>query len=236
MTYFEAFIIGLMGSFHCLGMCGPMALALPLKDRHHGTRLISSLLYNFGRIITYGLMGVIFGLLGRGFYLGGFQQKISIAVGTVTVFAVIFPVLFEKVSLERMSGRLIGRIKGNFRNLFGQRTYRSLFTIGLLNGILPCGLVYIALAGAMTRHHTFHGTIFMVMFGLGTMPMMYLLPVVGNIISANIRRKINKFLPFFLLLIGLLFIVRGLNLGIPYLSPQFEKEHPIKPKCCQKDY
>lgn len=234
MHYIEAFIIGLMGSFHCLGMCGPMALSLPLKDHSHSTRAISSLFYNSGRIITYGIMGLFFGWLGRGFYLGGVQQKISIAIGIVTVFAVIFPILFEKVSLARMSGSFFSKIKAWFGKLFGAKTYRSLFTIGLLNGILPCGLVYIALAGAMTRHHIGHGALFMVFFGLGTMPMMYLLPVVGNIVSFTFRQKVNKFLPIFILLIGLLFIVRGMNLGIPYLSPAFDKVNPMKPKCCQK--
>jgi len=236
MHYIEALIIGLMGSFHCLGMCGPIALSLPLKNHNNGTRAISSLLYNTGRIITYSLMGILFGWLGRGLYLGGFQQKISVAIGIVTVFAVIFPILFEKVSLEKMAGTFFSKIKGGFGRLFGVRTYRSLFTIGLLNGLLPCGLVYIALAGALTRHHIGHGALFMVIFGLGTLPMMYFLPVAGNIVSLKFRRKINKFLPIFILIVGLLFIVRGLNLGIPYLSPEFDKEQPIKPKCCQKDY
>jgi len=234
MNYLEALVIGLMGSFHCLGMCGPIAMALPLKDNTTAGRILSSMLYNFGRVLTYGLLGVIFGILGRGFYLGGIQQWVSIALGVIMVLSVLFPLLFKKLSLEGVAARFSGKIKAGFGKLFGIRSLSSLFTIGLLNGLLPCGLVYIALAGAITGHSAMEGAFYMMLFGLGTVPMMFLLPVIGNMISLKFRRRISKFLPFFILFIGLLFIVRGLNLGIPYVSPEFDKAHPIKPKCCQK--
>ncbi|MEI6576159.1 MAG: sulfite exporter TauE/SafE family protein [Bacteroidota bacterium] len=234
MNYLEAFIIGLMGSFHCLGMCGPLALALPLKEGDRNTRLISSFLYNSGRILTYGMMGVVFGILGRGFFLGGIQQWVSITLGSLMVLSVIFPIFFKRLSLEKMTAKMLGSIKLVFARLFGIRTYRSLLAIGLLNGLLPCGLVYIGLAGAVVSHSPWNGFIFMIVFGLGTFPMMFFIPVIGNIISLKFRKKMSRLLPVFILVIGLLFIVRGMNLGIPYVSPAFDKEHPIKPKCCQQ--
>ena len=74
----SALVLGLMGSFHCAGMCGPIAIALPLQGNTTGQKIFGGTLYNVGRTVTYGLMGAIFGLLGQGIVMIGFQQKISV--------------------------------------------------------------------------------------------------------------------------------------------------------------
>ncbi len=231
MYLLQAFLIGILGSFHCIGMCGPIALALPLKNNNLISRIISSLLYNGGRSITYGILGLLFGFLGRGLYLGGLQRWTSIALGVIMVLSVLFPFLFKKVNLESRVDKVLGRVKGLFARFLAVRSYRSLFIIGLLNGLLPCGLVYIALAGAIVAGEALDGALFMILFGLGTTPVMFALPVVGSMISLKFRQKISKIIPYFIVLIGLLFILRGLNLGIPYLSPHLDKG--LKAKCCQ---
>lgn len=231
MYLLQAFLIGILGSFHCIGMCGPIALALPLKNTNLISRVISSLLYNGGRSITYGIMGLLFGLLGRGLYLGGLQRWTSIALGILMILSVIFPFLFKKVNLEGRIDQVLGKVKALFARFLAVRSYRSLFIIGLLNGLLPCGLVYIALAGAIVAGEALDGALFMVFFGLGTTPVMFALPVAGSMISLKIRKKISRIIPYFIVLIGLIFILRGLNLGIPYLSPHIDKG--MKAKCCQ---
>jgi len=115
--------------------------------------------------------------------------------------------------------------------LFGLRTYYSVFLIGLLNGLLPCGLVYIALAGAIVSSGPYEGALYMFLFGLGTIPVLLSATLAGNVIGTRFRNMVKKSVPYFILLIAVLFILRGLNLGIPYISPKMEakKNHPA---CC----
>ncbi len=227
MYIISAIVLGLMGSFHCVGMCGPIALALPLNNTNWFTRILGSFLYNVGRAITYALMGAVFGILGEGFQLGGFQRWISIAMGTLMIMAVVFPAIFK--SSGKLDKYLYGynvRLKKHFGVLFNQRSYSSLLIIGLLNGLLPCGLVYMALAGAIATGGVASGALFMLIFGLGTLPMLLLLSLAGNVITGSVKSLINKIIPYVIIIIGILFILRGMNLGIPYVSPKEERLHP----------
>lgn len=227
MYVISAIVLGLMGSFHCVGMCGPIALALPLNNTNWFTRIFGSLLYNVGRAITYALMGAIFGILGEGLQLGGFQRWISVIMGSIMVLAVVFPALFKgSGKLDKYLYGYNARLKKRFGVLFNQRSYSSLFIIGLLNGLLPCGLVYMALAGAIATGGVASGALFMLIFGLGTLPMLLLISLAGNVVSSSFKSKINKAIPYVIFVVGVLFILRGLNLGIPYVSPPEERLHP----------
>jgi uncharacterized protein len=239
MDFLQPLIIGLLGSFHCMGMCGPIAVSLPLKENSWGTRIISSLLYNFGRILTYILLGLIFGLLGLGISVWGIQQWVSIGVGTLMILSVAFPVIFHNRGIARGMDSFFAGFKKFFGRFFGFRTYLSVWIIGLLNGFLPCGLVYIALAGALISTSPVNGAIYMMVFGLGTIPALVILSLAGNIFSQSFRSSIRKVIPFLIILIGVLFLLRGMNLGIPYISPkmdQQQKNHKTeelqKPECC----
>jgi len=239
MDFWQPLIIGLLGSFHCMGMCGPIAISLPLKENSWGTRILSGLLYNSGRVLTYMFLGVIFGLLGLGIHVWGFQQWASIGVGTVMILSVAFPMLFHGSGLTGGIDRLFSGFKKFFGRFFGFRTYLSTWIIGLLNGFLPCGLVYIALAGALVSSGPLYGAMYMMIFGLGTIPAMLALLLLGNVFSMAFRRNVQKLIPFLILLIGILFVLRGMNLGIPYISPKMEAqqkqktEQLQKPKCCE---
>jgi sulfite exporter TauE/SafE len=222
---FTALLIGLMGSFHCAGMCGPIAISLPLRGENIIQKTIGGLLYNFGRTITYGLMGAIFGLIGQGFQLLGFQRWISMIMGVLMIVSVLFPVIFRRVESAQYLGMTAG-LRRAIQKLFMLRSFGGLFLIGLLNGLLPCGLVYMAIAGAIGTGDAFHGTAYMIIFGLGTIPMMLFILILGNIISGTVRSKINKIIPYLVVFVGLIFILRGLTLGIPYLSPPQKKLSP----------
>jgi len=232
MEYISALVLGLLGSFHCIGMCGPIAIALPLKTNTWPARIASSLVYNIGRTLTYGILGFIFGLIGKGISLGGLQQWVSIILGIIMILSVIFPVLFRKINIEKTTYKMVSRLKGIFGKMFSIRSYSSLFTIGILNGFLPCGLVYIALAGAIVGGEIQNGVFYMMIFGLGTIPVMLALSILGNVISVRIRKKIRLIIPVFIVIIGILFILRGMNLGIKYISPKFDKEEPTQLECC----
>ncbi|MEI6435691.1 MAG: sulfite exporter TauE/SafE family protein [Bacteroidota bacterium] len=239
MDYIQPLIIGLLGSFHCLGMCGPIVVSLPLREQSWETKVFSSLLYNLGRVTTYAFLGLIFGLLGLGLHIWGIQQWVSIAVGTIMILSVGFPVLFHGSKITTIFDGLLMGFKKSFGRFFGLRTYTSIWMIGILNGFLPCGLVYVALAGALLSTTPWNGAFYMIIFGIGTVPALMVLSLLGNFFTAAFRRRMQGIVPFLILLIGILFVLRGMNLGIPYLSPKMEAaqnkktEQFQKPKCCE---
>jgi len=221
---FSALLLGLMGSFHCAGMCGPIAIALPLHGNTAGQKIFGGALYNLGRSATYGIMGAIFGLLGQGISMLGFQQKISVIMGALMIVAVLFPKLFKNQhKLNKNWNASVGKLKKAIGKLFSIRTYSSLFFIGMLNGLLPCGLVYMAIAGAIGTGNAVQGALYMILFGLGTIPMLLFISLAGNAMSLTLRKRINKLIPVLVIVVGIFFILRGLSLGIPYLSPPKQK-------------
>jgi len=234
LEFASALALGFVGSLHCAGMCGPIAIALPLNNQSWFARISGGLLYNAGRTITYALLGAIFGLAGFGLALGGLQQWVSIILGAVMILSVLIPRLGSTgLKITQIGDKLTGRIKKSFARLFRMRTYGSLFIIGLLNGFLPCGLVYIALAGALVMSHFYQGSLYMVFFGIGTIPMMLAIAIAGNILSGKVRQRLNAVIPAFIVLLGILFILRGLNLGIPYISPKLNQEgEKATMECC----
>ena len=226
MVFLSALILGLVGSFHCVGMCGPIAVALPINSSTWFTRITGVLLYNIGRTVTYGVMGAVFGVLGEGIQLGGFQRWVSIAMGAIMILTVVFPFLFKNTELfNKYIYGYVDKLKNSIGPLFSNSSFGSLFIIGLLNGLLPCGLVYVALAGAIASGGVASGSLYMFIFGLGTLPMLAVVSLAGNLITGGFKSKINKLIPYVIVLIGALFILRGLQLGIPYVSPPEKVMH-----------
>ncbi|MEI6900543.1 MAG: sulfite exporter TauE/SafE family protein [Bacteroidota bacterium] len=231
MDYFQAIFLGFLGSFHCAGMCGPIALALPFHNKTSQEKIGSALLYNTGRVFTYSLLGLTFGFLGFGLAFWGMQRWVSIGMGALMILSVVFPIIFRSVSFGKLVEALMNRFNRFFGKMFAFRSWSSVFFIGMLNGFLPCGLVYIALAGAIVSRGATDGAIYMALFGLGTIPMMFSVSMAGGIISVKFRNKARQLIPWVIVLIGILFIIRGLNLGIPYLSPELKPHDPL-PDCC----
>ena len=232
MFVFEGLIIGLLGSLHCMGMCGPMALALPLGNKTGWRKVVSSLLYNIGRAGTYSLMGLVLGLLGAGAKIAGIQQWVSIVCGIIIILSVM---PFRFLNLKKLFSDIFYKNnhfiqKGISKRMRNQKL-STLFIIGLLNGLLPCGLVYIAISGALATDSIAKSVGFMFLFGLGTLPMLFVISYFGSLIKGRILPRIQKALPVFVVILGLLFIIRGLNLGIPYLSPKFN-ETKQEMNCC----
>lgn len=224
MEYWTAISIGLLGSLHCIGMCGPIALALPLDRSSSFNILIGSVLYNFGRLTTYFLIGAFFGIIGSGFALAGFQQKLSIVVGVFMILSAVWAVFQLKKWNFPLHFLWINKIKSAMAKRFGNTSFANSFLIGILNGMLPCGLVYMGLAGAVAMANPVQGGLFMIFFGIGTLPLMLSVAVYGNRIKNKFLPPVKRFVPVFLVLIGTLFILRGMNLGIPYLSPELQSQ------------
>ena len=214
------FLFGILGSFHCVGMCGPIALALPAGRGSGAAFVAGRLLYNGGRLLTYTALGAVAGLFGKSLQLAGFQQTLSVVSGGLILLLVVFPATLSG-RFRRASGleRLLGKVKQTMGRLFSRQTTWALGAIGLLNGLLPCGFVYLALAGAISMPSVAGAMGYMFLFGLGTFPLMFLLSLSGKLIRPRLRYFFNRAVPYAATLMALLFILRGLNLGIPYLSP-----------------
>ena len=215
----SAIIFGLLGSFHCIGMCGPIAFMLPIDRANKTKGFFQILSYHLGRLFTYSLIGLLFGFLGRGFYFFGFQQQLSIIVGVLMIITIVFPKILQKLSLSKKISTLVLKIKNSLGKELKKKGNDTFFTIGFLNGFLPCGLVYVAVFGALATSNAFTGSLYMFLFGLGTIPLMTAFVYLGNFTKGNFRKNIQKAIPILVVFIGVLFIVRGLGLGIPYVSP-----------------
>ncbi len=207
-------------------MCGPIAFILPVDKTSKSKMLWQTFLYHFGRLLTYSIIGLLFGIVGKGLYLAGFQQRLSILMGVIMILTVIIPAkFFNKFSLTKPLYRIIGKVKKNLGLYLNKKSDKALFSIGFFNGFLPCGLVYMAIIGSISTSNMFSGALYMFVFGLGTIPMMTGAIYLGNFLKISIRNKIQKAIPIFVIIIGLLFILRGMGLGIPYISPPDVKLH-----------
>ena len=230
-----ALTLGLLGSLHCVGMCGPIALALPVLSNSRWARLRGIITYNAGRVFTYSTLGVVFGLLGKTFIIAGYQQGLSIALGIIILLILILPTGYNPSSkVTSFIFKPVVKLKSALGKLFAKKSYSSLFSIGVLNGLLPCGLVYTAVAGAIAVAEPFKAAGFMALFGLGTIPAMLGLSLAGQKISMGLRNNFRKVSVVFVCAMAVLLILRGLNLGIPYVSPELDKHNCTLHHCCAK--
>ena len=217
---FSAVIFGLISSLHCIGMCGPIAMMLPVSHNNPSKKVLQIMAYHFGRIFSYAILGFVFGLLGRGLYLAGFQQNVSIIVGILMIMVALIPEkTFAQYNFSKPIYRLISKVKSLLGNQFKRKSTDAIFTIGILNGFLPCGMVYAALFGAVAMQNEFYSSFYMILYGLGTIPLMSAVVYVSNFLSLPFRNKLQRVIPIVICVIGVMFILRGLGLGIPYVSP-----------------
>ncbi len=212
-----AFMVGLLGSVHCIGMCGPLAFAVPSLNKGAGWLLFDKCLYQMGRIISYCVLGLIVGIIGNQLWMAGLQQILSVFSGVLILLAACTRIFKIRAS----SGAKYNLLLKPFNNLFGYALKHKAnhLIIGMINGLLPCGFVYLALAGAVNMAGVPGAIEYMFYFGLGTAPLMLLAAVTTGMTGAAVRNRINKVIPYMMLCLGFWFILRGLDLNIPYLSP-----------------
>lgn len=225
----SAIILGLLGSLHCVGMCGPIAFMLPVDRTSEFKKLGQIFIYHFGRLLAYSIIGLVFGLLGRGLYVFGMQQNLSIIVGIVMIIIVLVPSrYFKRFNGSKPVYRAISKVKSALGAQLQKKTADTFLTIGFLNGFLPCGLVYMALFGAIAMGTAAEGALYMLFFGLGTIPLMTATVYFAGKIKGVAQQRVRRLIPVFVLLIGTLFILRGLGLGIPYVSPEIPAHRGVE--------
>lgn len=214
------FLLGLLGSVHCIGMCGPLIMALPFSNKNKVQKWASLFLYHLGKIASYSILGILFGLFGSQFPIFGFQKNISIVIGVTMLLYVtyVFVLKSKHIQFVIIDGlyKSIVKVLGT---LFQSKQTSAFLFIGILNGLLPCGMIYMALSSAMATQNIISGGVLMAFFGLGTVPALLMVALGGQYIGYAFRRNLQKLLPVFIFGMGILLILRGMNLGIPYISP-----------------
>ena len=164
--------------------------------------------------------------MGKSLFLAGLQRWLSIGLGVAILAGFL---VSKRVALSAPVVRLVGRLKTAMGAQLRERSLRSLTLLGMLNGLLPCGLVYVALAGAVSRGGIGDGVIYMALFGLGTTPMMLGIGLSGRALPLALRVRLRSAIPVGVCLLGGLLILRGMGLGIPYVSPALVGGVPA---CC----
>ena len=213
-----ALVLGLGGSFHCLTMCGPIMIALPFSSKKNWNTVLA---YHSGRLCSYGILGATGGIVGAGFSWAGWQQWIAIAFGTVFIFYGLQQ--WMQFDSPRLFIGFYQKVKHAVLSLYGHKRKKSVWALGMLNGLLPCGLVYVALGGAVVSGHPIHGFLYMMIFGAGTLPMMMGIHRIGMVKRKLQKPIFNRILPFITLLFGVWMLLKGLGMDIPYVSPASEQ-------------
>lgn len=207
-------------------MCGPIAFMLPLDHNNQLRKLFQVFLYHIGRIFAYSCIGLFFGIIGKSLNIFGIQQGLSIGIGVLMILIVLIPTkIIGNYNFSKPIYKVISRIKSALGKELQKKTPDTFLTIGFLNGFLPCGLVYMAVFAAIALGGIIESTLYVLLFGLGTIPLMTLVVYAGNMFKGKwVRKHIQKVIPVFVIIIGVLFILRGMGLGIPYVSPKQSTE------------
>lgn len=229
-----ALLLGFGGSLHCLGMCGPLVMSLPFQTIDSSKKHTATFLYVFAKALGYGLIGIVFGTVGKAFLMMNWQQTLSVLTGLILLLITVLPYLKEGVSKQFLFGN---KFKLLYQKIVEEPKLIHFFMFGLLNAFLPCGLVYTALAGATVTLSPFYGFAFMFLFGIGTSPALISIIIFKNKLNFTFRKYLKSTSYYFSLMMAVLLIMRGMNLGIPYLSPQIKTDSETKKeviKCCVK--
>ena len=221
------FLMGFIGSVHCIGMCGPLTMALPFSQHKSFFKYISMALYHFGKILSYASLGLIVGLFGKQIFVIDSQQSLSIIIGILMLIYVVWVYLVKINAKLNLLQFIQTPVLKALTTLFKNKNLYVFIFLGFLNGLLPCGMVYLALGSAMSTGQPYYAALFMAFFGIGTMPALLMVALGGQMVGFEWRRKLQKVLPVFIIGMGVMLILRGMNLGIPLLSPHMEVNNII---------
>jgi sulfite exporter TauE/SafE len=220
MELWTALGLGFIGSFHCVGMCGPIVLGLPRNSSNFSTITFNASIYNFGRILVYGLFGLLFGFLGKRIALAGFQSSLSIILGILIILGALYSKRIYTKNTFSFFQKFVSRINKSYGILIRKNSKSALFGMGVLNGLLPCAFVYSGLAAAVLTETPYHSMFYMFLFGLGTLPALFTIYLSPSFISLDLRKTIRKYVPYLAFSLGIFLVLRGIvlqNLDSPSL-------------------
>ncbi len=212
MELWTALVLGFAGSFHCVGMCGPLAMSLPRNSSRISSLTLNALIYNSGRILTYSIFGLLFGILGTQITISGFQGLLSILLGIAIITGVVLNRYFTKHKRPSFYKKFNEYVSTYYGLLIRKQSLSALLGMGFLNGLLPCAFVYSGLAAAVLTESPIHSMTYMALFGIGTFPAMYFMYLAPSILSLDIRNSVRKLIPYLAFSLGVFLIIRGVAL------------------------
>lgn len=205
-----AFILGMLGSVHCAGMCGPLSLLIPAGSVTADRRIAGLLLYNLARILVYTLLGFVTGWAGYLVSLSGAGAWLMLLAALLLLLSGVFS-LFSRNLLDRIPvpDRWMQHLRHFFRPFFRQKNYWAYIGMGTFNALIPCGLLYTALLAAVAEAHPLQSAGFMLMFGLGTVPAMMSAQYLLQFIRQEWRTCLRRALPLASIVLALFMIYRS---------------------------
>ncbi|HTN47630.1 MAG TPA: sulfite exporter TauE/SafE family protein [Flavipsychrobacter sp.] len=229
-VFITALLMGLTGSLHCAGMCGPIVLFMPFHAMKGWRKWVAVAAYHLGRISMYAAMGwIVYSF--KSVFNPHWQQQVSIITGVLLLGIGLLNLAGKKI----LPSTQLQKVYSLWGKLISKPGILSLLVAGWINGMLPCGLVYMALSLSTAADTSFQAVGAMYVFGLGTLPMLLAVTILGHRIHSTAKQWITKAVPVLLFIFAGVFILRGLNLGIPYLSPKvIVEQQEIKASCCHK--
>ncbi len=226
--FISAFFLGIISNLHCVGMCGPIILAIPFSKKDKTSKIAGIIEYHFGRIFTYALLGFLIGLIGLGFKIIGYLQILSLASGIGIIIYAWRKHLTALLNKKNIGIPFFSFFSSKMGTLFKKEVSFKFLLLGILNGLLPCGMVYTGLITAVSTGSPIYSAYTLFFFGLGTLPGLILFSFYSDKITHLFRKRINRLLPFLITIIGILILIRGLNIKIPYLSSSFDFNEETK--------
>jgi uncharacterized protein len=204
--WITALLMGLAGSLHCVGMCSPLSVAISGITKR---AWINRLVYNGGRIFTYGIAGAIVSSLGILIPPGNAQDIISLTLGVLLIIAGVAGIKGIQIpALTVVMGRVVAFLRTQFSVYIKRKNFWSTWMLGMLNGLLPCGLTFIALTFCLTLQGPVSGFNFMILFGAGTLPAMIGLPSLLTFAANKFHFSLSRALTLLLLVSGSVLIVK----------------------------
>lgn len=212
MELWTALALGFFGSFHCVGMCGPIAMSIPRNSSSLLSLSLTAFVYNSGRILTYSVFGLLFGFLGTQITISGFQGTLSILLGIGIIAGVIFNRFFKKKGVPARFKKLTQYVSKYYGILIRKQSVSATLGMGILNGLLPCAFVYSGLAVAVLTESPINSMTYMALFGLGTFPAMFFMYLAPSLLSLDLRQMMRDFIPYLAFSLGVFLVLRGLIL------------------------
>jgi uncharacterized protein len=212
-----AISIGFLGSIHCIGMCGPLAMGVSsFYPQSRWIQFSKMLSYNMGRIGTYAFLGLLLGIIGKALIMTEVQKFVSILSGVFLIVLFLLSLDTEQF-LSKFQGykNYLKRYNQWFAQMMNQFKTVPPFILGAINGLLPCGLVYLAMLGAMTSGGIEQGVLFMSLFGLGTLPAMMITVLFGRELLNLSNLRLRRLIPWLQMCLGIYLIYRGIVVDMP---------------------
>ena len=211
-----AISMGLMSSFHCVGMCGPIALALPIQRGNSWQKFSGLFIYNGGRALTYAALGAAIGTVGSSLAWLGYIRYLSVFAGILILVFVFCPTKLDRYfHPPKFWQQAVNHLKKGMSHMLHSRKMSGWLMLGMLNGLLPCGLVYLALISSVATGSVARGSTFMFLFGIGTLPMMMIIGFLKNRITPSLRNQMRKLTPIMLAIAGIWMVGRGILIEYP---------------------